>query len=423
MSANKEATELPHGAKQLTERNKISMDLTKKKQLSTVIGRASELRVRSRFDSHTLSSLMKRKEPKKLTATSSSVKCAKDVPNRAAVNVLPGRNLHGICKKRNSLAKQSKSMQTLKMLFKRERNRRVSSDSTRNDELTKMLCQTKQRLEYSLFVFEDNLIVDVSQGLKKSAASPQMKNVSAGQAGGPASNCRQSAGHAENSVIRAKVKDGKLETEKSKSKPGRCSPRSVRDCSGNHSIVNAVPKIQLNTYEGENVKPNNCEIKILHRSSREPTEKSEEDLLFENSSDIDTQMYRRSQSANEANNRKPARKTWTTRKTNAQKEHADNDRTCHTNVQVVANSKLKKKAANGSQAKDTKPADDQPTKSTPQRNLVSANQRSWKPAGVNKISAGNTYLTQSTAHKTSFRSAGRFVAQARSKQTPNKCAE
>ncbi|RLU19412.1 hypothetical protein DMN91_007969 [Ooceraea biroi] len=419
MSANKEAIKLPG-------RNK-SVDLTRKKQLPMIIAPvASETRVQSRFDSHTLSSLMKRKELiylKKLssTSTSSSMRCTRDAQKKAEASVVSS-GLSGICKKRNSVTKQSKSMQTVKMIFQREKDRRASD--TQDNALAKTVCQPKQLVDlFSSILFQNDLIINVSRSLKKCAVS-QTKNVV------PHDERTNTIVHqpekrAENSRVPSQD-EIKLE----ENSLVQSSSESTWDCSENHSVVDVTPKIQSNEEEAAKM-DSNCEIQVVHceLSSGEPTEKSEEDLLYVDRAEIETRVYRRSRRSTNANvatanPRKSTRKTWMIKKANTQREHVDGDHAYRADPRAATNSTSFRRKADNSR-ENTKSLDDQmtQTKNSLQKNFVPLYQRVWRPPGINRASSTvkNTFSTQSTSQKSS-RSAGKFVST-RNKQTSNECIE
>jgi len=296
-------------------------------------------------------------------------------------------------------------MQALKMMLKQEKSRRVS-DPLQGDNPTKTVCQPKQQcMEYSLVLFQNDLIIDVSRDLKKSASPTKNANLY----GEPVrivyqtdQNLHVSSQDEEN--ISTCVQD---------------SSDSIWDCSENHSIIDMLPKPQSDESEEATKKTDsNYEVSHPESSSTESIEKSEEDLLYQNRSRIENRSYRQNRlaSTNLANvNSKSMRKLWTM-KADAEKEHGYAYRA---NLRDAANSKFKRRFGNW-RDKDTKTVDnEQVTGKILQRNPDPIIQRAWKPAGINKTSTmENKTSLQSTSQKSS-RFAGRFIASTRNRQTSN----
>jgi len=295
-------------------------------------------------------------------------------------------------------------MQALKMILKQEKSRRVS-DPLQADDLTKTVCQPKQQcMEYSLVLFQNDLIIDVSRDLKKCTASP-IKNTNL---------------YSEPVRIVYQTDQNLHISSQDEENMSTCvqdSSDSIWDCSENHSIMLSKPQSD-ESEEAMRKTDSNYEVSHPESSSTESIGKSEEDLLYQNRSRIENRLYRQNQlaNANTANaNSKSMRKLWMIN--DAEKEHGYAYRA---NLRDATNSKFKKRFGNW-RDKDTKIVDNEQMIETKilQRNPDLTIQRVWKPPGVNKTAAiENKTSLQSTAQKSS-RFAGRSIASARNKQILN----
>jgi len=264
-------------------------------------------------------------------------------------------------------------------------------------------------MEYSLVLFQKDLIIDVSRDLhreKKFIASPDKDATLYGE---PVRIVYQTE---ENLHISSQDEEISTCVED--------SSHSIWDCSENQSVIDMLPKRQSDESEEATKKTDsNYEVSHPESSSTESIEKSEEDLLYQNRSKIENRLYRQSRLANTnvANaNCKAMRKLWTT-KADIEKEHGYAYRA---NLRDAANSKFKRRYGNW-RDKDTKTVEQVAETKTLQRNPDTNVQRAWRPPGINKTSTmENVTALQSTSQKLS-RSAGRFIVSARNKQISNEC--
>jgi hypothetical protein len=259
-------------------------------------------------------------------------------------------------------------------------------------------------MEYSLVLFQNDLIIDVSRDLKKCTASP-IKNTNL---------------YSEPVRIVYQTDQNLHISSQDEENMSTCvqdSSDSIWDCSENHSIMLSKPQSD-ESEEAMRKTDSNYEVSHPESSSTESIGKSEEDLLYQNRSRIENRLYRQNQlaNANTANaNSKSMRKLWMIN--DAEKEHGYAYRA---NLRDATNSKFKKRFGNW-RDKDTKIVDNEQMIETKilQRNPDLTIQRVWKPPGVNKTAAiENKTSLQSTAQKSS-RFAGRSIASARNKQILN----
>jgi len=106
------------------------------------LGIVSKTHSRPHFAGHTQSSLMKRRTPMKLKKLS-SIKNVDGLKKSQESVVLKLNRIH---KRRNSIMKQSKSMQMLIMVLKQQRDRRATVFFP-GSKLTETTCQLEKRFD------------------------------------------------------------------------------------------------------------------------------------------------------------------------------------------------------------------------------------------------------------------------------------
>lgn len=334
----------------------------------------------TRFDSHTHSSLMKIKEP---IGRSSSMKSAR---GKLQVGIIPSR-LNGVCKTRSNVAKQTNNMQALRTILKRNR----TSGHFLQNELTQAICQeAKLHANSSAIPFPcDNLLKNVSCNLGT--------NVSI-----------------ESSALL--IQDDKLTTTAGQKYPEN-SHMSIRDDTSTDvsrnfqqqysttSLVSSLPRTEsmTNIY-------NNSEDQVTAENSRElqlqsKDEKSmcEVEALNDISKLVESEeKHEKKILENYSMNIQICPQTVQTNSKVATIQDADLDR----------NAKFMRHI-DGTRNKDIESNCDvtsNKTKCAIQKNLVSAKQRAWRPAGINKTSESTLSLIPKIP------SSGRYIASTKSRQ-------
>ncbi|XP_070166214.1 uncharacterized protein [Polyergus mexicanus] len=383
----------------------------------------NETCIRPRFASHTLSSMMKRRTPiNPRKKSSSSMKSAK-ASKKLQKNVIYSR-LSGIYKRR-SVTKQSKSMQVLRTVLKREKRDHYRVSVSRQDsELTGTVCECA---ENSLVFLSSDLIKDVSRDMKKCAASPAKSMVFHSE---PAKVDQPDVKRVEDSHAHLLEKMRHTDSYLSSCLQ---SNTEIRDDIKDRTIIDIAHQSQTSDEE-KKFANSHRKVKVLHCKSR-PSESGErlavEDFSNENCFTFETQLNRQSvsMSVNNATTdrkytfRRGNRKTWAIRKAETERydvpTHVNVDRRYNVDLQSSRNSKFMRHVDN-SRDKDDRSvvncAASTRKKDTFQKNLVFINQRVWRPPGVTKSSIikSATSSTQPTSQKSS-RSTEKSIATTENK--------
>ncbi|KAL6258593.1 hypothetical protein P5V15_010547 [Pogonomyrmex californicus] len=352
----------------------------------------SKTHTQPHFANHTQSSLMKRRTPMKKSL--SSTKNVNESKRAQGNGIL---KLNGICKKRNSVTKQSKSMQMLIMTLKQQRDRTIVflSDS----ELTETICRT----EKSLCSLGSDLIKDISFNIKRCTESPAKLATLCDKS---IKIVNESEKHTENS--HASLPD-------STSCIRRNDSENICNFSENHPLIDNVHKFQVNSSDGE--ESTHCEVEILYENleREKPNHSTKEDY----SQEIETQIHLQNMlpNVNAVTNRKRTRKCWI-KKATARNEHVDEG---HVDLQDFKNTKFPRNINNTRNKDKTVVNDDSTTqkRSTFQKNLAFTNQRIWRPPGIPKtlVAESATSLMHPVLQKSSQSFKKSSTASTKSKQS------
>lgn len=375
-----------------SEGKERSVNFTEKISSVKLETAGSETCIQPRFASHTLSSLMKRRTPinsRKKSLT--SMKSAK-TPKKLRKTVIYSK-LNGIYKRR-SVTKQSKNMQALRTILKREKWDHRASVSRQDSELTGTVCECA---ENSLVFLPNDLIKDVSRDLKKCAASPAKSMVSRGEpakVNRPEKRVKDSHAHL---LEKMRHTDNDLFS---------CLQSNTEICDDikNRTIIDIAHQSQTSDEEKK--------FANSHRRWRPMSEPGER-LANEDCFTIDTQTHR--QSVNDTTDHKYAfhrenRKTWAIRKAETKRHdvtmHGNVDHTYNVDLQRSRNSKFMRHVDNSRDKDDRSVVNcsvSTQKKGTFQKNLVFINQRAWRPPGVTKSSIikSTISLPQPTSQKSS----------------------